>query len=448
MKGIFNHIMSAVAIAVLTVSCGGATPDPKPDPQPDPKPVLTHEQTFDGTYYHDTPKAGWETETKARADLMKDIAWTPMKDMPQTGLKPGAYFSASIPVTGAPYSDLLGGKKGILGRDISLYTFMSALNDPQNQIYTVDYRTATSYTVEATMYGCQCSNTLSFVWGLPIAYSTKAIDAGGSPCIRRKASQKMEELEIFDGIVYYSAAQGNGHAMMVYDILRDKDGKMLYIEIFESAHPTVRLTRYTPSELKKRFDDISVTAYFYNFNTGGVDPKMTFPSFLEQSLADVKTTFPSALCVNVGDKVSLALGSPVTIDINSMAYTDIELYKDDVLYAKDAISGTKKTYDGLPAGLYKARLSKGTEGSEYTYFELGPVDFEVSFSNDVLTVTCMNNVPQYVSINDDYGSQLLLTKTGEHTWTWKGNFGPATHARAHFAGKYGSYSATSSKKFK
>ena len=73
-------IFCLVAILMLPM-CEKPTPD-KPNGNeeivdPDPETPI-RETMFDGTYYHDLPFEGWETETKLRADLMKDIKWTPL----------------------------------------------------------------------------------------------------------------------------------------------------------------------------------------------------------------------------------------------------------------------------------------------------------------------------------------------------------------------------------
>ena len=396
---------------------------------------------FDGKYYHDLPLEGWETETMARTNLMKDIQWAPVAKLPKSDDTKGVYYAAEEIVTGLPYSNV-SGTMGYLGRDVSFHTFLSSLRNPKGKMFTTDYRTDTSWDSKSSFYGSACSAMVAYAWGLPVTYLTNNVyfdEVKG--IVDKKESQDVQDLNLFD--IYCWARTNGGHMAMVYDIARDKDGKIQQITIFESVHPVSKTTVYTPASLKTKMASFAAPAYFYEYNHDEYYGKVEPAQFGEQSLAELDTNVPTSLCIDLGDKVSLRSGSTVTINVLASGYTDLELYKDDDLYNTKALSSTNDVLlSGLPVGLYKARLTGNGKNSEYTYFEIGDTSCGVSSANGILTVSCSNNssVPQYVILEDGSSLRRMLYKGNGRLWHYKGDtVGSSSSCTVYYAGKYGSY---------
>ncbi len=449
-----GKILFFAILTSLAVSCGGndpAEPDPKPGPGPAPVPkVLTHEQQLlDDGFYHDVLKDGWEKETKARANLML-LKWSPLKTLPSTVRD--VKFNAGETVTGIPYSSLFN-EKGLLAENVSFHTFLSTLANPKSLMYTTDYRKSTGkYDSKCTYDGTQGTGSIQFAWGLPFHQGGTDIYNGYIPYIKKLATVDMQDLEIFDGILYSDGVDGgDGHMMMVYDIMRDKDGKMVKLVIFEAAHPTVRLTTYTPKEYRARLDEQTSKSYFFRLDRENYSDILRLPDFVEQSTDHIDRTFPTAVCPDRGDKVSYALGTPVVLNILSENYSKIELYKDDALYGepKDLAGTGDVTYENLPVGNYKACLASGSGKSDFTSFEVADPTFTPSLEGNKLYINCEGSSyePLFISCNvgGSYpvSTRLQLRKVSEGKWVYEGSLGGATHVRAHFACKYSSVSGQS-----
>ena len=446
MKIMNSKIIVFLLAAIAFVACEGSkekeyVPGKEKDQEGQVVEEGERQYYFDGTYYHDLPLEGWETETMARTNLMKDIQWTPISKLPKSDNTYGVYYPAGQLVTGIPYSNV-SGTLGYLGRDVSFYTFLSSLRNPKGKMFTTDYRTTTSYDSKSSFYGSACSAMVSYAWGLPATYLTNNVYFDQvKGIIDKKESQDIQDLKLFD--IYCWAKTSGGHMAMVYDIARDKSGKIQQITIFESVHPVSKTTVYTPATLKTKMASFAEPAYFYEYNHADYYGKVEPVRFGEQSLAELDTNVPTSLCVDRGDKVTLRYGSTVTINILSSGYTALELYKDDNLYDTKTLSTTDDvTLSGLPVGMYKARLTTEGKSSEYTYFEIGNINYGVSSANGLLTVSCSTNtsVPQYVLLDDGSGLRRMLYKGVGSLWHYKGDtVSSTTSCTVYFAGKYGSY---------
>ena len=452
MKLYLRAMLAASFVIFSMLACKGQDPEPyvpgKSEPEEpaepeDPEPQEEGQYYFDGSYYHDLPSNDWEKEVMARTNMMKDLKWTPVGNMPKSADTPGVYYTAGVTMTGLPYSNT-SGTMGYLGRDVSFYTFLSAVNNPKSKMYTVDYRTSSSYNSKSSFYGAACSNMVAYAWGLPATYLTNNVYFDEIPEVFiKKESQSIQDLNLFD--IYCWSAESGGHMAMVYDIARDKDGTVKEITIFESIHPMSACTTYTPSKLTAKMKSFKFPAYFYRYNREEYYGKVELPSFGEQSAGELSYDFPTDLCVNLGDKVSIRYGTPVVINILSKDYTDIELYLGDELHEKRALdSDNDVTYTALPVGLYKARLVNGSKASGYTYFEIGDLSCGISSKGNRLTVSCSKNtsVPQYVLMNGDI--RRMLYKDSDNLWHYEGStVSSATSCTVYFAGKYGSYKGSS-----
>ena len=334
---------------------------------------------------------------------MMNLTWTPVGKMPKSSDTQGEYYTPGVSVTGLPYSNT-SGTFGYMGRDVSFYTFMSAVNNPKSKMYTVDYRTSTSWNSKSSFYGAACSSMVAYAWGIPATYLTNSVYAGlTAGIIDKKQSQDVQDLNLFDIYCWAASATSGGHMAMVYDIARDNTGKIQEVTIFESVHPLSRTMTSTPATLKKTMEEFKSPAFFYEYNHNKYYNELSIPAYWEQSNADLATNFPTSLCVDLGDKVSVKQGTAVTINILASDYANIELYSGDNLYESRALNSTDDvTFVSLPAGLYKARLAKGSSYSEYTYFEIGSTSCGVSSKNDFLTISCANNTsdPAYIILED------------------------------------------------
>lgn len=433
-------IFCLVAILMLPM-CEKPTPE-KPNGNeeivdPDPETPI-RETMFDGTYYHDLPFEGWETETKLRADLMKDVKWTPLAPIQKSGTSKSDVFKTGTEYVGIPYSDG-GPTMGFVGRDVSFHTFLSAVNNPKSYLYTTP--TVNANGRRYPYFGSTCSATVEFIWGLPSIVATAVIYKNRAPTIiKRKESQDLKDLQLFDGFCYYTDKSNEGHIFMVYDIARDKEGNIKEIVTLEEQTPIIKMTKYTPATLRNRIDKISVPVYIYQLSQ-----KYILPDFMEKNLNEIDMNFPDALCPARGNKSIFAFGKDVEINILSEDYESIELYRNDVLIQTNKISGETMKYSYLAAGDYKARLIGTSKASSFTYFEVCSLSYTVKLEGRRLYINCpAGTTPSFMTINDDAIIHALpFKRTASGKWYYDGDLGNATTCRVRFAGRYGTYMANS-----
>jgi len=437
MKRIFGSLLMIFSLVFTVGAISSCSKSTKDDPKPDPKPQ-TREQYFDGTYYHDLPMEGWETEVISRAKLLLETEWTPLAAVPRYNGSTGATYTKGVTYKGMPYSGV-STTYGLVGQNVSMYTFLSAIANPKSNMYNVNY---TPTSTMACYYGTVCSTAAFFALGFPMFLNTQHVD--GCAYFNRKSSNKIEDLEFLDAMNYVREGVG-GHMMLITDVARDKDGNLCKVTVWESQSPVVHETTYTIPELEARFQKFGAPVYFYQ-----VKPRykrLSLPDFMEKGPVS-GYVFPKDLCTERGDKVSIALGKSIKINILSTGYTSLELYRNDALNKTIKLSGTDDVDLGvLPTGMYKARLISGTKGSDYTYFEVGDINFTASHSDNTIIINTTGNssVPQYITLNDNTGEQRPVDKETDTKYTYTGDWGTATNVRVHFAGKYGTYQGNSVK---
>jgi len=451
----FLPALAAACLLLVSCSKGNTGEDPKPTPTPEEEDIQTpHKKSFDGTYYHDIPNAGWETEVKARADMML-MQWTPLADVPGSFIQKGKYFKAGETVTGIPYSSVQS-YCCFMGRDVSFYTFLSSLRNPKSLMYTTDYRTPTDYRHRSCYYGSTCCNTVIYNWGIQMRATCYAVGTLSTPLIYRRKTTSLAKVQLFDMVLYgtFDAEDDDvsGHAMMVYDIARDKDGNIKELTIFESAHPTSRLTKYTLAEYKARLDEQEKKgngkAYFYFFDHESNDGMYALPPFMENNPTQMASDFPTALCLDRGDRVTYEMGTDVVVNILSSDYSQIELYKDGTLYKTRNLDGTSDvTFKDLPVGMYEACLASGGNTSDRTRFEVASKDFTVTLEKGSIVLSNLGGTPAWISVNSGIDPNFLpVRQTSPGIWTYSGNkLGDATHVRVHFIGRYSRYTGDSKK---
>ena len=199
---------------------------------------ITLETTADPRFYEVYPQT---LQHKALYDLgrvMSYIKWKPKKmetgadgyRMPVTdGFKQDGYYNGYW--YGIPYTSVKENDKYV-GFDVSIYTFMTAVNNPFSLLYTEitrgDYsRSAwgnTYYGINcATYYGITCSELTSMLSGLPTGYSTDMqswLYKNGNK-LAKVYPQEYEYLQPGDILVCYNNSGNESHCRMVAGIERE-----------------------------------------------------------------------------------------------------------------------------------------------------------------------------------------------------------------------------------
>lgn len=354
-----------------------------------------------------------QTLAAQKADDMSTIKWTPLHDMPN---RFGATFPAGTEVSGTPYSATYE-KDKCIGMDVSLETFMTAVNNPFSLLYTerithnnsmsawgIIYHGVPDYA--GSYYGNVCSDFVSYALGFCAKYHTGFFHyLNRTHKIGRICPMNFQSAKIGD-MLYQ-----DGHVAMVSGVKRDDLGRVVSITVTEEGGRFTYRTEYTDLSLfDARLTDRTDPNFYRDICMCKDDRRFTFnPSTF---------VYNNDICTYAGDKACFNEGELIVINYNlkntNSSWTAIELYKDNVLIETYRIADIDqsalpsaqrghalKIANGLEYGDYKARLTDGVNYSDYTTFKvveanvavemLTPNIAKVSFSS-------ANGTPKYINI--------------------------------------------------
>lgn len=383
---------------------------------------------------------GWELPESVqmqnvlkKALQMINIRWTPKHNFP---LSLGAYAPAGIAFThGIPYTNNNSRFKRV-GLEVSLHTFMTAINNPYSLCYTeqvddVNHHSSWGEDYWATngngYYGTVCCAFTSAVLGIKFNVgnsnhykSSKVLGLFTTLC-KPLTQQNINYLRIGD------IADDAKHSGLVFGLKRDANGNVTRVKWAEATgsgggsimgcHISDWTADYFINYINTH-NTSGMTMFRYTGLYDNIDyetsPYVPLTDYGEPSDGVV---YNNDICTFAGDKATFMKGNLVVLnynlDSNSVYnWTGIEVYKNDVLletytlsqaeqsltdfYANDGEPITPDPYnDGLSqsnhalvlgksldAGKYKARMINGSSYSDYTYWEV---------LNDTVTLTFNDN---------------------------------------------------------
>lgn len=370
------------------------------DVNPQPVPIVMQEDRFskvDSTeWVYQIPAQPTMTCTgieavKCRAQQMALLAWKPRGgDVPS---RYGVYASGHT-YTGIPYSLAIKTDTHV-GTQTSLYTFATAVDNPFSVLYTEDLRLTPYNGFDcAPYYGSSCSNSVMYALGIEPPYYTYMIP--GIKGMKKPLSQSPEDVEPCDLLLK------SGHVVMVYDVIRGDNGKLLKVKIFETSSDHGRDTwfrDFSPEEFETWRENGKYVRYQYAYISDVTySPSPFVPLAGEKPLNNYR---PLEVCTTLGDGVTFWKGQPVKINVLGKGYTTIAVFKDEELYKELPVDSSIVLLSELPCGQYKVRLSDkdGFFGSHFTRFEV--IDGEVSGSKGTtlrILFTGSGAEPRYVCI--------------------------------------------------
>ena len=281
---------------------------------------------------------------------LSDIKYNTKAELPQQ--------SGDFPIgeyTGMPYSDVFVHDKYI-GHDVSLETFMTAINNVKSDIYNKTDVTKWSKTV----YGTACSTFVTYCLGID-NYSTV----------------ELSEMDIFDKVpyqdikpydiaIYNNASQGGfGHVVIVESVEYDSYHRPIRVTIVESANPRVARTIRTYKNFVKNCENIGYELFRYKYLNAVQYNKSKHITLIDEDT--IQTIYPS-ICTNFGNNATLFKGSEITlqiIDLISDVFTNIKLYKDGSEIEDYTIEDV--TLSDLDCGQYTAKLYPLSDGQETNF---------------------------------------------------------------------------------
>lgn len=359
-----------------------------------------------------------QTNVLKKALTLTKIAWTPLK--PIANLPYGSKITAGDVVYGIPYSSC-GQIDKFVGEDVSILTFMTAVNNPYSLLYTEDlYNNKSGYGFHyahrkngSLYYGITCSMLVKICLGHKLQHVTAAMPRFADKGFYTRPEKSAQELQIGD--VLSKKAQP-GHVRIIAGIIKDSLGTVTKIYCAESVEMKPKFNVWTPAQFDKsceKYDLYRPTRLADNTSLLENDffdsEKSMLVDYTTNNTPGVQKSsykYNNDICTFAGDYASFRHGQPIFINYNLKEignWNKIELYNDSTEIGSFKIDKEDHSFDltdmHLPCGKYKAQLTSGKKKSDFTYFEIIDTD---------ATMTTLNGFERRIEFGTKYGTPLYI----------------------------------------
>lgn len=452
---------------------------------------VTTASTYKNATYYDIHR---------KARQMGQLKWTPKKDVrANEGL-----HEAGIEVTGVPYSSVKEFWK-FVGMDVSLHTFMTAVNDENSLLYTerVDAsgsRSAYGITYHGvnctSYYGNVCSAFVSACLGLSVQFNSwEFISKYFGERFEQLPNQDENNLEVGDVL------WNEGHVAIITAVSRNINGDMISCILEEQMAP-IKKTRFSLPEIrryrqtvngiwsryKKMYDNIDYTPSVFNLdrdeflyrafqdfcyqdaadgtrtfyrcrvnnkrasfvasdwnviavwqagNSYAYNDYVSYAGFAYRSLVNDNVTTPTNgtywerverayewcpypyvynddIVTFAGDRATFKSNDLIYINYTKGSFTQMQLFKDEVLIQTITLPNDDSYQINVSSycagyGMYKARLTDGTNYSRFTYFEVLDTSLSIVENNGTVTYnfSSANSNPLEIKVVELSGYPIL-----------------------------------------
>ena len=330
-----------------------------------------------------------------------NLRWTPKFPVPMQG---GAnYFPANEERQGILYAEGAYQDKRV-GYDVSLKTFMTAINNPYSLIYTENCAASYSKSAYGVQYkgdansgaymGFVCNNFVFRTLGEKIPYSSVEI---ATWCVEKGLTEKIYD-QSSHGLKLMDILQISGHCRVVTRLWANSRNVVTKVQVSEAVGSGSTNVIYTAEQFDKWLKSSGYAIYRYRDLYKNIYYEKSPFVVVEDEVAE-PYEYNNDICTFAGDYASFGEGSLLHINYTKGNYNIMEIYKNDILIESVVLSSDENTHDvdltnkGYTYGKYKARLTNGTEHSDYTYFEI--LNVELSKNGNLFTFSSANAKPIY-----------------------------------------------------
>ena len=285
--------------------------------------------------------------------------------------KVGGQFPAGETVKGVVYSSTRAEDLEV-PNNVSLWTYISALKNPNSYPYTVDI-SQPPYSIMGSAgpyYGQVCTSFIQYALG--IKYNFQIDQMTKWKGFDKVIPQDVDKLRLGDVLTSL-----RGHTMMITGIRREDD-HVVEVAISEGNAPCARERVYPVQYVLDAFskEDYIMYRYRYINNTSHIQSPFVC---VGDEVPLVNVEMPGEEVIpRRGDKANWRKDERVVLDvINRGNYTSYNLYKDDILLEKCPIPENNVLDFGvMPYGNYRLCLTNGEEYSLYAYWIVA--DYHIS----------------------------------------------------------------------
>lgn len=302
---------------------------------------------------HDVPENQGVKNALLNMEQLIKISYLPKAPIPQN-IKT---IAAGTMAKSIPYSSTRI-DAGYVPNNVSLHTFMTAVQNPNSYLYTVDLNRKFGNVNGKTYYGTVCSTAVGYALGIVPNYTTA--QWADMPDMMLLPEQSAYELKLCDTVV------GLGHVVLITDIVRDEYNEIVQITISEAAGAGCHSLSFTIDEFIERYP---TKDYEYCRYTKLADVQYVPSPYVTVGDETVQSvTYNTAIIPRKGDKANWRTDEDVVLDVlRPGTFTQVAIYKDDTLALTKSIASVITLTDLAP-GSYKARLTDGTNYSSWCYW--------------------------------------------------------------------------------
>lgn len=360
---------------------------------------------------YQSPIRSWgESNAFATLNQLQNISYELLADVKGVGT-PTLYAQK---YTGILYSQTRQPGK-LVGTDVLLDTFVTAVHNPRSVIYTKEL----SENLSGCYYGMGCINLVLAVWGFPF-YINCVTFSQDMPDIEKVEFQDIKPL---DAIV--SADLSVWHAKLIKDVTYDKYGRVINVTTIESQGIKVTEgTEVTPllTEGTVAFDKFVTqckASHYELYRYSKLSNAVYTPSkYIGYYYDDVVDNTYSDIVTEYGDKCALPVGTKLTINVlNTDGYTSIAGYsvaEDGTETSTDILTSTIADFE-IPENLLtygKYRIKMSGDGKETCQTDFILVDVNASISSNILSFSSANaNCICVKGLDSDYIVRKTLVPT-------------------------------------
>lgn len=361
-----------------------------------------------------------------RIEYIQSLRWVPLAKVPNGYPSSSSASATNVQNTyfdlqgqmavGVPYSDVAE-TRTYVPNNVSIRTFLTATKNVRSLLYTEElHKGISKYGItyqqgnRRSYYGEVCSGFTAWVMGLDTLYLSYAYNDNTVPGLSTVVGCDASTVRPLDLLWW------NGHVGIVSDIWLDEFGNRKFIVISEMTSPYPYRTIYTPEQFNVRCrPEISEIHRWTGWNN--LPEPEELREWSQYNLGDVRQEikYNPDIMTFAGDYAAFAEGAKIFLNARrNSIYTGVELYKDDTLLqtiditelSADTIAASNTedwvavdlTSLNLTYGKYKARLTDGTNTTDYTYFEIIDITFSAVKSGTTVTAYFSSNEGVPVSL--------------------------------------------------
>ena len=364
--------------------------------------VLSCTETEVEDLLSDTLTPGQESVVK-RAYQLASIQWTPKSDVPTQN---GAVFHSGVQVTGLPYSSVKELDK-FIGHDVSLHTFMTAVNNPRSVLYTENVGKAPyKGTNCSTYYGTVCSTTAMYAIGIHIPYNTNLIPS--VPGIVKVGSQDPSEVSVGDLLL------GSGHIFVVVGV-KKRGSSLETVSLLDSSLYGTKITSMNLRSFKSKWKQYAWQLYRYTKLEEVANDYTPSPYV---AVGDESVSVPqynNDICTSRGDLCVYRADESIEVDILSDGWDKIVLSKEGSVVGEYPINGTSYTFSSLSPGTYAVKTTSTGRSSSDVGFIVADVKVDTSFNGSSANVSFSSEVgePEYIALCSASGSKIVVKELSD-----------------------------------